>query len=118
MEQERIAIFRRNLPFIVRDDGTVRRIMSHPDNRFIEKRDEMGALIGLSVVNQNVIMLLCVDKAYRQQGIGTWLLEQSEKLVCESGHGACKVGWDSITSCRACFTEKRASMLQKEEKGC
>lgn len=92
MEQEKIDIFRRNLPFIVRDDGTVRRIMSHPDNRFIEKRDEAGALIGLSMVNQNVILLLCVDKAYRQQGIGTWLLEQSEKLVCESGHGACKAG--------------------------
>ena len=92
MEQERVDIFRRNLPFIVRDDGTVRRILDHPDNHYIEKRDERGALTGLSVVNQNVILLLCVDEAYRQQGTGTWLLEQSEKLICEAGHGTCKVG--------------------------
>lgn len=92
MEQERIDIFRRNLPFIVRDEGTVRRILSHPDNHFIEKRDDAGALIGLSVVNQNVILLLCVDEAYRRQGIGTWLLEQSEALIREAGHGTCRTG--------------------------
>lgn len=53
MKQERVDIFRRNFPFLVRDDGTVRRILSHPDNRFIEKRDGTGGLIGLSVVNRD-----------------------------------------------------------------
>ncbi|MDE7223915.1 MAG: GNAT family N-acetyltransferase [Acetatifactor sp.] len=92
MEQERIDIFRRNLPFIVRDDGTVRRILSHPDNHFIEKRNEAGELTGLSVINRNVILLLCVDKTYRRQGTGTWLLEQSEELVRQAGYETCRAG--------------------------
>lgn len=71
MERERIAIFRRNLPFIVRDEDTVGRILSHPDNHFIERRDGSGELIGLSVVNRDTILLLCVDRAYRRQGVGT-----------------------------------------------
>lgn len=92
MEQERIAIFRRNLPFIVRDDDTVKRILNHTDNHFIERRDEGGALIGLSVVNRDTILLLCVDRAYRRQGVGTWLLERSEQLAQQAGYEVCRVG--------------------------
>ncbi|MDE6674215.1 MAG: GNAT family N-acetyltransferase, partial [Acetatifactor sp.] len=92
MEQERIDIFRRNLPFIVRDDTAVRQILGHPDNHYIEKRDDAGALIGLSVVNRDVILLLCVDEAYRRRGIGTWLLKQSEELIREAGYEMCRTG--------------------------
>lgn len=142
MERERINIFRRNLPFIVRDDWTVGRILSHVDNHFIEKRDEAGALIGLSVVNRNVILLLCVDEAYRRRGIGTWLLKQSEELIREAGHETCKTGvgfdylmpgvptsvhyspvqniqlYDGLDSSASAFFEKRGYMHSWEKADC
>ncbi|MBO5281827.1 MAG: GNAT family N-acetyltransferase [Lachnospiraceae bacterium] len=90
--QERVEIFRRNFPYIVRDDGAVRRILSHPENRYIERRREDGTLVGLSVVNRNVILLLCVDEACRQQGLGTQLLEESERIIREAGYATCSVG--------------------------
>ena len=92
MLQERTEIFRRNFPYIVRDDETVRQILSHPQNRFIERRREDGALIGLSVINQNVILLLCVDRAYRHRGLGTQLLEGSERMIRDEGYDICSVG--------------------------
>lgn len=92
MLQERVEIFRRNFPYIVRDDGAVRRILSHPENYFIERRRADGALIGLSVVNRNVILLLCVDEACRQQGLGTQLLEESEQIISDGGYADCSVG--------------------------
>lgn len=92
MLQERLEIFRRNFPYIVRDDETVKQILTHQENQFIERRNENGGLIGLSVVNRNVILMLCVDQAYRQRGIGTELLKQSEKLIREAGYDKCSVG--------------------------
>lgn len=142
MEQERIAIFRRNLPFIVRDDDTVKRILNHTDNHFIEKRDEGGALIGLSVVNRDTILLLCVDRAYRRQGVGTWLLERSEQLVRQTGYEVCRVGvgfdylmpgvptsshyfparnirlYDDLDNCAADFFAKRGYVHSWEDADC
>ncbi len=86
MRDELYEIFRRNFPFIVRAEETVFRILENEDNRTIEKRDEKGNLIGVSVLNKNTLMLLCVDKEYRNRGIGTELLRASESIVSSGGY--------------------------------
>lgn len=89
---EILNIFRRNLPFIVRDDDTVLSIVSHMGNEFVEERNETGDLIGISVIHDNVILLLCVDEAYRKKGIGDRLLKRTEELIRTKGHKMVKVG--------------------------
>lgn len=44
-----------------------------------------GRLIGYSLIHGNSISLLCVAPDYRNQGIGSRLLEQSEELIRETG---------------------------------
>lgn len=90
--QEYLEIFQRNFPFIVREEDSILHILKNENNRFIGKRDENGRLIGLSVVNQNTILLLCVDQEYRKQGIGTGLLAESESIIREAGFAEIVVG--------------------------
>ncbi len=90
--QEIAAIFRRCFPYIVRDDGSLRNIVSHKGNLYVEKRNGQGELIGISVINDNTILLLCVDQEYRRRGIGSYLLEESEKKIAEKGYKEVKVG--------------------------
>lgn len=86
------TLFRKCFPYIVRDNGTLHNIVSHEGNRYVEKRNEQGKLIGISVINENTILLLCVDEEYRRKGIGSFLLEESEKIIAENGYAEVKVG--------------------------
>lgn len=90
--QEIIKLFRKCFPYIVRDDNTIRQILSHKDNQFAEERNETGNLVGISVINENVILLFCVEEAYRNRGIGDSLLKQSEALIQSNGYKNVKVG--------------------------
>lgn len=92
MEQELFEIYERNFPFLVREKDTVQRILSNKDNIVIEQRDEQNKLIGASVLNQNTILLLCVDVEYRKKGIGSRLLQLSEKAVRDGGYSEIKAG--------------------------
>lgn len=92
MVNELFEIFKRNFPFILREDKTVIKLLSDPKNKRIEKRDEVGTLIGVSVINKNTIYLMCVDKKYRNQGIGLELLIKSEDYVLENGYDNIQVG--------------------------
>ena len=92
MENELFDIFKRNFPFILREDSIVLELLSDPKNKIFEKRNEEGKLIGVSVTNKKTIYLMCVDKKYRNQGIGTELLNESEKYVLENGYDNIKVG--------------------------
>lgn len=65
---ELFEIYKRNFPFIVRADNTVSYILENKNNRIIDKRNEQNQLIGVSVINENTIILLCVDKEYRHKG--------------------------------------------------
>lgn len=85
-------LFRRNFPFVVRSEETARDILGNSENKVIEKRNDKGQLIGASVLRGNTIYLLCVDKEYRKQGIGTWLLEQSEKAIKSAGYNEVIIG--------------------------
>ena len=84
-------LFRKNFPFIVREEGEVYRILQNPDNRFFDEYDG-EELIGTALVHKNTILLLCVDEPYRKQGIGTRLLQAAEQAVRESGYQSVAVG--------------------------
>lgn len=85
-------LFRKCFPYIVRDEGSLHNILAHEGNCYVEKRNAQGELIGISVINENTILLLCVDKEYRRRGIGSHLLEESEKIIAKNGYEEVKAG--------------------------
>lgn len=90
--QEYISLFHRNFPCCVREEATVERILSQPQNCVFDKRDENGNLIGAVVIEDNNILMLCVDKAYRRNGIGGELLAMAEEQVRRSGFDTVTAG--------------------------
>ncbi|MDE6639117.1 MAG: hypothetical protein K2K63_01155 [Acetatifactor sp.] len=92
MNQELYELYKRNFPFVVRDKATVMRILSNEGNTVIERRDGQNKLIGASVVNENTILLLCVDAEHRNKGVGTGLLNESEQIIADHGYGKVTVG--------------------------
>lgn len=92
MIQEYYEIFKRNFPYIVREYNKVIEILSYPNNKIIEKRDNKGQLIGISVINKNTIFMLCVDLEYRKRGIGTELLKESEEYIKSKGYDSVTIG--------------------------
>ena len=85
-------IFRRNFPYVSRENKTIKEILENKNNIVIEKRNEQGELIGISIINKNTILMLCVDEQYRNKGLGTILLNESEKIIKENGYDEIKVG--------------------------
>ncbi len=86
-----IAIYHRNFPHNIRDEATVREILSDAENRILEKRLD-GKLHGACVIRDNTIYLLCVDSEYRGRGIGSALLAGAETQVREQGHREIVIG--------------------------
>ena len=89
--EELLEIYHRNFPNNIRNEETVKKILSNPDNHIIEKRID-NTLIGVSIINKNTIIMLCVDNEYRKKGIGTKLLNQSEKYILEHGYDKVNIG--------------------------
>lgn len=89
--QEYIALFHRNFPLCVREESTVQKILTQKQNRIVEKRNDEGQLIGAAVLEENNILMLCVDTGYRNRGTGTALLTQAEEIVRQNG-------FDTITA--------------------
>ncbi len=92
LAEELFSLYRRNFPFLVREEKTVRKILTGEANTVIEKRDARHKLVGASVLHQNTILLLCVEKAFRNQGIGSWLLAASEEAIQKAGYPEAVVG--------------------------
>ena len=84
MINEIYTLFRENLPDIVRSEETVKEILGDEDNYIFKHMDE-SKIVGVSVINGNTIYLLCVDKEYQNQGIGTGLLEKAESFILSGG---------------------------------
>ena len=85
MENEIFDLYKGTLPEIVRNEETVKRILCDKGNHTICHR--IGdRLAGVSVINENAIYLLCVDKAYQSRGIGVELLHKSEEYVLSNGY--------------------------------
>lgn len=92
MQNELVALFKRNFPLIVREEESVSGMLSNQENKVIEKRDDRNDLIGAAVVQKSTILMLCVDKEYRKQGIGSELLAKAEKIIKEAGYEEVTVG--------------------------
>lgn len=90
--RETYTLFRRTLPYVVREEETALRILGNKENTIIEERNAGNQLIGVSVIHKNTILLLCVEEDYRRQGIGSQLLEQSEKAIKSAGYDEVIIG--------------------------
>lgn len=86
MNSEIYALFRRNLPFIIRDEHTFMSILEHEDTRIFERRNGQDELVACAVINKNTILLLLVDGRYRRKGMGTELLSECEKAIASGGY--------------------------------
>lgn len=85
-------IFRRNFPYVSREDKTINEILDNKENVVIEKRNENEELIGVSIINKNTILMLCVEERYRNKGIGSYLLNESERIMKDNGYDEIRVG--------------------------
>lgn len=92
MRYDLYDMFRKNFPFIVRENNTALQLLSEKNNKVFEEYDEKGNLIGVSVINKNTIYMLCVNEEYRRRGIGSKLLEKSEQYILEQGYENVSVG--------------------------
>ena len=92
MSKEIYELFRRTLPYIVRDEETALRIIENKENKILAERNAENQLIGISVIHKNTILLLCVEEMYRKQGIGSKLLRQSEEAITAAGYDEVTVG--------------------------
>ena len=89
---ELVALFRRNFPFTVREEATVRGVFENGECCIIEKRNDRKELIGAAVVHRNTLLMLCVDKEYRKRGLGSELLFEAERIITEAGYEDITVG--------------------------
>ncbi|MDR1692939.1 MAG: GNAT family N-acetyltransferase, partial [Oscillospiraceae bacterium] len=91
MPDEIYTLFREVLPEVVRSEETVREILGNPGNRVFAHRED-GTLAGVSVVGGNTIFLLCVGEPYRNRGIGSALLIESERFIKANGYDSVVIG--------------------------
>lgn len=89
--KEYYKMFKELFPYINREDGKHFEIICNENNEFFEERDN-GKLVGFAIVNMNTILLLIVDKDYRNQGIGTRLLEKCEQSIISKGYDKVVLG--------------------------
>ena len=94
MVSEIYDLYRATLPNIIRNERTVKEILSDASNHILSVKDG-NKLIGVSIIRDNVIYLLCVDKRFQNRGIGTQLLRQSETYILSSGFTKVIVGASS-----------------------
>ena len=83
--EEIFEIYKRNFPYINREEKTIKEIISNENNIFFERRNDDGKLIACAIVNKNTILLLVVDKEYQNKGIGKFLLEECENNIIRNG---------------------------------
>jgi ribosomal protein S18 acetylase RimI-like enzyme len=91
MVNEIFGLFQRNLPSVLRRESTVLDVLGDECNHIIECRDGEKT-VGISVINEGTIYLLCVDKTSQNQGIGTRLLKQSEEYIASKGFNKVVLG--------------------------
>lgn len=85
-------IFRKNFPYIIRNEEEALQIINNLENKIFESKDENGNIIGVSIIHKNTILMLCVDEEYRYKGIGSDLLKKSEQYIYENGYENINIG--------------------------
>ena len=92
MTEEIYSMFKKIFPFVSRAEKTAINIINNKNNTIFEKRAPDHALIGCAIVNQNAILLLVVDEAYRNMGIGSELLKMCEDTIIHNGFDRAVLG--------------------------
>lgn len=78
---EMMNLYNKTFPNLQTDEETFAEQLMIENGSYIFEHREDGHLVGFSVVNDDGILLLCVDEKYRNQGIGTDLLKRSEAHI-------------------------------------
>lgn len=81
-------LFKRCFPDIILTKSRALAILSSGENYFI-CREQGERLTAAAVIRKDTILLLCVDPAFRRQGLGSGLLEEAEKYIREGGYEEC-----------------------------
>lgn len=84
-------LYKKCLPFIIREESKVKEIIADKENHIISHRVG-NKLVGVSVINGNTIYLLCVKKDSRSKGVGKKLLKESENYIKLKGFDKIKLG--------------------------
>lgn len=89
--EELAGLFRRCFPYSYRDEGTLRSILSNPENRVFSHR-EGDALAAAAVLRGGTLVMLAVDAPFRGKGLGGALLKQAEDAARDAGARKLTVG--------------------------
>ena len=92
LTQELAALLKRNLPYLVRVESTMLRLLDDAENTVFQRRNAAGELIAAAVVHGSALYLLCVDAAHRGASVGSALLRQAEDCVRAKGFAEMTVG--------------------------
>ncbi|MDE5696562.1 MAG: GNAT family N-acetyltransferase [Lachnospiraceae bacterium] len=92
MNYEIYYLFKRNFPYVNREENTAINIIDNENNIIYEKRNSNNELIGCAIVNKNAILLLAVDEKYRNLGIGSELLKKCEDTIVNHGYDNAVLG--------------------------
>ena len=84
--EEIFNIYKRNFPYINREEKTIKEIINNKNNIIFERRNDNNELIACALVNDNTILLLVVDKEYRNKGLGKTLLNECENVIIKNGY--------------------------------
>ncbi len=90
--EEIFNIYKRNFPYINREEKTIKEIINDENNIVFERRNDNNELIACAIVNDNTILLLVVDKEYRGKGIGSSLLEKCENIISKNKYSKIVLG--------------------------
>lgn len=90
--EEIFNIYKRNFPYINREEKTIKEIINDENNIVFERRNDNNELIACAIVNNNAILLLVVDKDYRGKGIGSSLLEKCENIISKNKYSKIILG--------------------------
>lgn len=92
LTDELCALFRRNFPYVIREDAVVREILSNPENHLLQRYNSQGNLFAAAVVHRSTILMLCVDEGCRRQGVGSELLHEAEAWIRDCGYADVTIG--------------------------
>lgn len=92
LADELCALFRRNFPYVIREEAVARAILSNPENHLLLRDDGQGHLFAAAVIHRSTILLLCVDADRRRQGIGSELLDEAEGWIRDCGYTEVTIG--------------------------
>ena len=85
-------IFKQNFPLCTRSAETAEKLLSSAANKVLKMHNSNGELIAVCVINKNNILMLCVNKEYRNQGIGSDLLKNAEQYIKQQGFTEITIG--------------------------